>query len=345
MSTKIKVQKTKNYTVMSNYHLQDRRLSFKAKGLLSFMLSVSEDWEYSVKGLASMAKDGVDSVTATLKELEQSGYVSRKQIRSKGGKFKEVEYTIYERPVTADNDTDVPSGYENEEKSEKPKQAETSRISSTEPNRENPVSAKPEQREKKNSQKTKESLSKKPNRENPYSVNPCSETPLSEKPYTENPAQINKNKINTKANKIQSEININSALSSPSLGRDEGEEQRDYNHCVELLKRNLEYDVICNRCSSNRLELVDYMIDVMAQTMLKTGGTVRIGGQSMPSALVKKRFSDLDFDDVLYVADRFVNAKTEVKNIKNYLLTALFNAKGDNNFTAAEAYKNDFYMA
>ncbi|MCC8015496.1 MAG: helix-turn-helix domain-containing protein [Eubacterium sp.] len=79
---KIRVEKTHNYTVMSNYHLFDKRLSFKAKGLLSFMLSVPDTWEYSVKGLAAMAKDGVASVSAALKELENCGYVSRRQIRS-----------------------------------------------------------------------------------------------------------------------------------------------------------------------------------------------------------------------------------------------------------------------
>ena len=70
-----RVQKTQNYTIMSNHHLRNKALSLKAKGLLSLMLSLPEDWDYTTRGLASICKEGVDSVCATVRELEAAGYI------------------------------------------------------------------------------------------------------------------------------------------------------------------------------------------------------------------------------------------------------------------------------
>ncbi|MCD8215020.1 MAG: helix-turn-helix domain-containing protein [Clostridiales bacterium] len=97
--TKIRIEKNRSYTAMSNYHLFDRSLSFKAKGLLSFMLCVPDTWEFSVKGLAAMAKDGIDSITTSLKELENCGYVKRRRRRNEKGQVSGTEYIIYEKPV------------------------------------------------------------------------------------------------------------------------------------------------------------------------------------------------------------------------------------------------------
>ena len=73
-----RVQKTQNYTIMSNHHLRNKALSLKAKGLLSLMLSLPEDWDYTTRGLASICKEGVDSVCATVRELEAAGYIIRR---------------------------------------------------------------------------------------------------------------------------------------------------------------------------------------------------------------------------------------------------------------------------
>lgn len=94
-----RVEKTKNYTVMSNYHFRDKRLSFKAKGILSFMLSLPDDWDYSVQGLITTAKDGRDSITTGLKELEHYGYLKREPIREKGI-IKDWNYIIFEQPTS-----------------------------------------------------------------------------------------------------------------------------------------------------------------------------------------------------------------------------------------------------
>ena len=94
----IKVNKTKNYTTISNFHLREKDMSLKAKGLLSLMLSLPEDWDYSVGGLAKLSKDGKDSVTNTLIELERFGYVKRTQCLNDKKQFDGYDYDIYEEP-------------------------------------------------------------------------------------------------------------------------------------------------------------------------------------------------------------------------------------------------------
>ncbi len=74
-----RVQKTQNYTIMSNYHLNDKALSLKAKGLLSLMLSLPDSWDYTTRGLASICKEGVDGIRATVRELENAGYIEREK--------------------------------------------------------------------------------------------------------------------------------------------------------------------------------------------------------------------------------------------------------------------------
>ena len=94
-----KIEKNKNYTVMSNYHLRDKNLSYKAKGLLSFMLSLPDDWDYSINGLTAISKEGVKSIQSILKELEENGYLIRNRINKSNGQF-DYEYLIYEEPYT-----------------------------------------------------------------------------------------------------------------------------------------------------------------------------------------------------------------------------------------------------
>lgn len=96
----IRVNKTKDYTVMANYHFRDKNLSLKAKGLLSMMLSLPDGWGYSVDGLTKLSADGRDSVMATLKELEKFHYLKRSRVRDEAGKLGESIYDIYEHPLT-----------------------------------------------------------------------------------------------------------------------------------------------------------------------------------------------------------------------------------------------------
>lgn len=130
-----RVQKTQNYTIMSNHHLRNKALSLKAKGLLSLMLSLPEDWDYTTRGLASICKEGVDGIRATVRELENAGYIIRRRVRDQSGQVRGMEYTVFEQPQ--------------EPEPENPVQAK--------PEREKPVQAKPAQ--------------EKPAQENPAQLN------------------------------------------------------------------------------------------------------------------------------------------------------------------------------
>ena len=93
-----RIEKTRDYTVMSNHHLRDMSLSLKAKGLLSLMLSLPEEWDYTMKGLARICKDGVDSISGGIRELEARGYPIRERVRGANGQLGSIEYTILEQP-------------------------------------------------------------------------------------------------------------------------------------------------------------------------------------------------------------------------------------------------------
>ena len=136
-----RVEKTKDFTIMSNHHLRNTELSLKAKGLLSLMLSLPEDWDYTTKGLAHICKDGVDSITTALKELERHGYLTRQRLRYDNGQLGDIEYTIHEQPVSTEN-------------------------TGLSPKRENPRQVKPEQAKPKQAE---------PEQENPaqLNTNPC----------------------------------------------------------------------------------------------------------------------------------------------------------------------------
>ena len=93
-----RIERTRDYTVMSNHHLRNEKLSLKAKGLLSMMLSLPENWNYTTRGLAAICKEGVDAIGGALRELETAGYIVRHQLRDRQGRISDTEYVIYEQP-------------------------------------------------------------------------------------------------------------------------------------------------------------------------------------------------------------------------------------------------------
>lgn len=137
-----RVEKSKDYTVMSNFHLRDSSLSLKAKGLLSQMLSLPEEWDYTLSGLAAINKEGVDAIRAAVQELEQAGYIQRRQTQDENGKFAGNEYVIHESPVCDSPLLDFPT--------------------TDNPITENPLTGKPS---------TEKPLSGKPLSENPTELN------------------------------------------------------------------------------------------------------------------------------------------------------------------------------
>ena len=208
---RMKVHKNKNYTVMSNYHFRNSSLSFKAMGLLSFMLSVPDDWDFSVEGLAKCARDGRDSISAGLKELEEAGHLVRRQVRGERGRIIDTEYDLYEEPIIDASSTMSRVEYataQMEEDGPVPDFPETEKSESTE-NEEidesientdfSPVTENPE---------VVEMMRILPVTEKPLTVKPSADNPL-----TENPQQINTNIINTKILSTK-EINTDDESSS-----------------------------------------------------------------------------------------------------------------------------------
>lgn len=104
-----RVERTRDYTVMSNHHLRDKNLSLKAKGLLSQMLSLPEDWDYTLAGLSRINRESKDAIRSAVNELEKAGYVQRRQTTDASGKFSANEYVIHECPVLPESPSGGPS--------------------------------------------------------------------------------------------------------------------------------------------------------------------------------------------------------------------------------------------
>ena len=270
-----RVEKTRNYTVMSNQHLRDKRLSLKAKGLLSLMLSLPEDWDYTTKGLARICKDGVDSICTTVRELEGTGYIVRKRERRADGTLGSIEYTILEQSRQADA-----------------------------PKRENPVQA--------------EKSADAPKRAFPEQV----------KPEQEKPAQLNIQESITEKS-ITDISNIHQSIYPALGGTPDGNAEMDRDRIDridtyrEIIKENIEFEALVHRYGYER---VDELVELMLQTVLSQRPYIRIAGDDYPREVVKSRFLKVNFSHVEYVFDCLDNNTTKVRNIKSYLLAALYNA-------------------
>ena len=94
-----RVEKNQNYTVMSNHHLRNTDLSLKSKGLLSQMLSLPEEWDYTLKGLSKINREGIDAIREAIRELERAGYVTRTRVRNEKGQLGAADYVIHEFPM------------------------------------------------------------------------------------------------------------------------------------------------------------------------------------------------------------------------------------------------------
>lgn len=180
-----RVEKNKNYTTMANYHLRDPRLSLKAKGLLSLILSLPEDWDYTILGLASLSRDGKDAVRSCLDELGEAGYVRHGRVRREDGTYGGAEYVVYEHPQPAggvplsENPTTVEPSPGNPTMAD----ALPGAPSAPKPLSENPSTVGPSSG-------------------NPTMAKPTSENPTLDNPTLENPTQQNTEISNTESNNI-----------------------------------------------------------------------------------------------------------------------------------------------
>ena len=277
-----RIERTRDYTVMSNHHLRDKALSLKSKGLLSMMLSLPEDWNYTTRGLAKICKEGVDAIGGALRELESAGYIVRHQLRDRQGRISDTEYVIYEQPQPKAPDTPQPD-------------------------------------------------TASPDTENPYLADPD----------TEKPAELNIEKSRTQKSNTQGSstdsipFRATAAARPPERkGRDSMsmEEMQDYR---ELILENIEYDHLCREFETYREDL-DEIVELIVETVCARRKTTRIAGADFPHEVVRSRFLKLDSSHIEFVMESLHNNTTEVRNMKQYLLTVLFNAPTtiSNHYTA-----------
>ena len=145
-----RVEKSRDYTVMSNYHLRDTSLSLKAKGLLSQMLSLPEGWDYTLSGLSEINRESKDAIRSAVNELEKAGYIVRHQTTDNNGKFSANEYIIHEQPVSAPPLLDFPTT--EKPSSEKPSSENPTQLNIDISNKD--ISKKKNKKEKSGNQKT-----------------------------------------------------------------------------------------------------------------------------------------------------------------------------------------------
>ena len=279
-----RVERNTGYTVMSNHHLRNKELSLKAKGLLSQMLSLPEDWDYTLAGLSYINRESIDAIRTAVWELEKAGYITRRQGRDEKGKMTAIEYTIYEQP--------------------QPPELE------------------------------------KPILENPTAGNPVLENPTTGNPTSENPMQIIKEEQKTNLSKkekpntdIQSthSIPIHSPNPSPFEGAAQPPERKRkepndaYRVYEEIIKDNICYDILKQDMPYDH-DRIDEIIDLILETVCTKRRTIRIAGDDYPAELVKSKFMKLDSEHIRFVLDCMRENTTKIRNIKQYLRAALFNA-------------------
>ena len=277
-----RIERTRDYTVMSNHHLRNHELSLKAKGLLSMMLSLPDDWNYTTRGLAKICKEGVDAIGNALRELETAGYIVRHQLRDRQGRISDTEYVIYEQPQPKAPDTPQPD-----------------------------------------------------------TASPDTENPYLDKPDTEKPAELNIEKSNTQKSITHGSSTDSIPFREKTADKPPERKGRDAMSVTEiesyreLILENIEYDYLKQRAGFYQDEL-DEIVELMVETVCAKRKTTRIAGADFPHEVVRSRFLKLDSSHIEFVMDCLHKNTTEVRNIKQYLLTVLFNAPStmSNSYTA-----------
>ena len=284
-----RVERNTGYTVMSNHHLRNKELSLKAKGLLSQILSLPEDWDYTLAGLSYINREKIDAIRTAIWELEKAGYITRRQGRDEKGKMTAIEYTIYEQP--------------------QPPQLEN-------PILENPIL------------------------ENPTPGKPILENPIQGNPTLENPMQLNKDIQRTdlpKKEKRNTDLSSTHSIPIHSLNplpygdtaaapeRKRTERNDAYRMYEEIIKDNISYDILLQ---DNHLEAdrINEIVDLILETVCTKRSTIRVAGDDYPAELVKSKFMKLDSEHIRFVLDCMRENTTKIRNIKQYLKAALFNA-------------------
>ena len=268
-----RVERTGDYTVMSNFHLKDKRLSLKAKGLLSQMLSLPDDWDYTLSGLSYINRESKDAIRSAVNELETAGYIRRRQTTDASGKFAANEYTIFERPIEG------------------------------------------------------EPMLDKPLSENPITVNPSAVNPLPENPTQLNTKKSSNQGLNTDLSNTHSILSDEarpSVLAALEAKRKETE-YRDMDMYREIIKENIEYDYLLSELPYDH-DRLEEILELLVETVCSTKKYIRVAGADYPAEVVRSRLLKLDMEHIRFVFACLKENTTKIRNIKQYLLTTLYNA-------------------
>ncbi len=282
-----RVEKNKGYTVMSNHHLRNHTLSLKAKGLLSQMLSLPEDWDYTLKGLAQINRESIDAIREAVRELEQAGYITRSRERDARGCLRGTIYTIYEQPQT-------------QPEPEKPAQAV------------------------------------------PALVQPTLEKPMLDSPALENPTQLNTKRKNKERQNTDPSITDSIPFPSgfPDASTQKRTEAKDaFESYRKLILENIDYDILAGDPHVDR-EQLDEITQLVQETVCSTRDRIRVGGNDYPAEIVRAKMLKLTGEHIHFVMDCLRKNTTQIRNIRQYLLTALFHAPSTMNsyYTALVAH-------
>ena len=282
-----RVEKTRGYTVMSNHHLRNHALSLKAKGLLSQMLSLPEDWDYTLQGLAQINKESIDAIREAVRELERAGYIKRSRERDERGCLRGTIYTIYEQPQT-------------QPEPEKPAQAV------------------------------------------PALVQPTLEKPMLDSPALENPTQLNTKRKNKERQNTDPSITDSIPFPSgfPETSTQKRTEAKDaFESYRKLILENIDYDILAGDPHVDR-EQLDEITQLVQETVCSTRDRIRVGGNDYPAEIVRAKMLKLTGEHIHFVMDCLRKNTTQIRNIRQYLLTALFHAPSTMNsyYTALVAH-------
>lgn len=261
-----RVERNRNYTVMSNYHLRDKRLSLKAKGLLSQMLSLPENWDYTLGGLAQINREKIDAIRAAVRELENTGYIVRSRERDAKGRLRGADYVIYEHP---------------------------------------------------------QALS--PVLDPPMLENPMLENPALENPVSENPTQLNKDKQNKDKQNTDSlpfwNLPEETCPACPPVEPDTAPVPSTYDD----VRDQIELETLCLQ-SPDDAPLYQEIAGLLTDTLASHRKTIRVSGMDLPGRTVRQRLHQITGEHVRFVVDGLKQNRTQVRNPKQYILAALFNA-------------------
>ncbi len=295
-----RVERNTGYTVMSNHHLRNKELSLKAKGLLSQMLSLPEDWDYTLAGLSYINRESIDAIRTAVWELEKAGYITRRQGRDEKGKMTAIEYTIYEQPQPPALDCPV---LEN-------------------PTADNPILENP--------------TTDNPTSENPTQLNKdISRTNLPKKEKSNTDLSITHSIPIHSLNPLP--YGEDEAAQPPERKRTERNDA--YRVYEEIIKDNIAYDILLQDRSLDR-DRLNEIVDLMLETVCTARKKIRIAGDDYPAELVKSKFMKLNSEHIRFVLDCMQENTTKIRNIKQYLKAVLFNAPStiDSYYTSLVAH-------